>query len=395
MMDYTFDGNITSLNKQPIPFTLRNGKVRFPAGLTSLIDVDKKQIMLSGLTNDGKEIHLLVEYFWQKTADREIIDGNEVMFAPHVEGMVGVCAVVDSGTFNTVDSLGFYSLEIPKITSQTISGCLNDDNSSWMCIKKPFAGFKLGNSDYKLSIGFIENHPFYQGQLLELRNENKYDLESMKDAYWVIKRMLCFLYQKRIIPLDQVLLRSNEKNVGLLFVESTESSKYLFDCVKCIPINSLENNINSLLQFITDDKIYLRHIPVFKEDENVVTHGRFLMALIGLENVLDALNIHAYQPGSNREQLKDRISYSISNYQEEISNFFVLNSLGSDIQSISSELATMRNKLAHGNLEYNLTIKSAYQMQFLMLFILFLQLISVGVDKKKASEIVPLILFEH
>ena len=394
-MNYSFDGNITSLKEQSVPFVLRDGRIRFPVGFANFVDINKKDIVLHGLTKNGKEIHLVVEHLWQKGAWREVVDGKEVMCAPHIEGVVGVCATMEPNTFNKVDSLGFYSLEIPKITNQSISGCLNDDNSSWMGIKKPIGSFKLGDSDYKLSIGFMENRPFYQGQLLELRNDKNYDLRTMKDAYLVIKRLLCFLYQKRIIPLDQVLLRSNEKNVGQLFVDNTESSKYVFDYVKCIPINSLGKDINLLLQLLADDKIYLRHIPVFKEDENVVTHGRFLMALIGIENVLDSLNIHAYQPESNREKLKDRICYSITSYKQEVSNFFVLNSLGNDIQSISSDLAIMRNKMAHGKLEYNLTIKSAYQMQFLMLFILFLQLISIGVDKKKASEIVPLIMFKH
>ena len=63
--------------------------------------------------------------------------------------------------------------------------------------------------------------------------------------------------------------------------------------------------------------------------------------------------------------------------------------------SITKDLAKARNALAHGDLDVDLSVKSSYQMRFLMLYVLYLQLETIGFTKKEASEIVPNILFEH
>ena len=66
-----------------------------------------------------------------------------------------------------------------------------------------------------------------------------------------------------------------------------------------------------------------------------------------------------------------------------------------DNPSIAKDLSDVRNDLAHGNLNADLGLKADYQMHFLMLYILYLQLKMIGFDKKEASQIVPQILFRH
>lgn len=89
------------------------------------------------------------------------------------------------------------------------------------------------------------------------------------------------LYQKRLFPLEQVLLRKAGKNVGNLFAERIEDiQKYELE-VQRIPIIGWNDRLSALLQRIADGKIYLRHLPIFKEDERLFTPRKFLMALLG------------------------------------------------------------------------------------------------------------------
>ena len=49
---------------------------------------------------------------------------------------------MEPGTFNTIDSIGFYSHQIEKITGQRITGYLNNENSSGTNIKKSLAKYE-------------------------------------------------------------------------------------------------------------------------------------------------------------------------------------------------------------------------------------------------------------
>lgn len=394
-MKYQFNGILLLSENKTIPFNLVDGNLSFAVCYEKDIDITKENASLSGLTEDGKEIHLLIDRFWKLALSHTIQDGKEVFILPHIEGVVSACAIVEPSTFDKINSIGFYSLEIEKITGRSITGNLNDNNSSFLNIKQSLARYSQDDHHYQLSIGFVENSPVYQNQLLELKAEKEFDLEMMKASFWTIKEMLNFLYQKRTVPLEDVILRVNEKNVGHLYIENFGHSTYIFNMVKCLSVYQWGDKLNTLLQLLGEHKIYLRHLPVFAEDQKVITHGRFLMALIGLENILDELNIHSAQPKSQRERLKDRIVTAINDNCKEIENFYSLESLGANIENISADLAKMRNKLAHGNLEFELTIHSCYQMDFLMLFILYLQLIYIGFDKAEASRIVLYFRFEH
>ena len=61
----------------------------------------------------------------------------------------------------------------------------------------------------------------------------------------------------------------------------------------------------------------------------------------------------------------------------------------------AKDIADVRNTLAHGKMDKGLTAKNALQMHFLVLFILYLQLLAIGFGKDEAAQTVPNILFSH
>ena len=256
------------------------------------------------------------------------------------------------------------------------------------------------------------------------------EINEIKESYWLMKKTLTFLYQKRIVPLEDIYLRSGSRNVGKLYVEKLEHSRYFSFTAKCLPVNGWGDKFDRLLQAIADGNIYLRHVPIFKDDEKSVTPGRFLMGLVGLENVLNLTGVHVkhddkhleavesvkgnidklVQTSSGKEKkiykrilehvekdenFEGRIRTSLEDNWKFINNFFAPGMLGDSPSSIAKDLAGARNALAHGNLNVDLSIKSLYQMHFLMLYVLYLQLEMIGFTKKEASEIVRNILIEH
>lgn len=428
-MEYKFNGNITSIEGYQIPFQVTDGIVTFSLQSKSVMPYKNHGVLLSGVVDKKRLIYLLIERFYEHGFRDYEDDGKEIIRSAHLEGVVEACVVLNSGTIDDVDSLGFYSLAIPKITGHTFSGALNDRNASLTGIKNPFGKYVLNNREYKLSIGFVENEPYYSGPLLELKTECKFDINSMKESYWLIKKFLTFLFQKANVPINDIYLRNNEINIGQLFVERLEKSKTSFFGVKCIQTNILNGKTDNLLQLLADKKLYLRHLPMFREEEKTYTPGRFLMALAGLENTLNLMNVHATHSEKHKkatdnvidklksltsestgdekeiykffikqlrrnEAFKSRIFASLDEDREYVSNFFPLDILGNNF-NIAEDLSKVRNKLAHGDLNADLGLKVDYQMNFLMLYILYLQLKMIGFDKKSASKTVSQILFRH
>lgn len=428
MMEYSFKGQIY-LNAS-ISFALDDGIARFSVHSKKSLPFYEQHILLEGLIDSGQKIYLLIDHFYDCGFDHAVYEDGEVISVPHIEAVIEACAVMDSGSIDDVDSIGFYSLEIPKITNTLVSGALNDDNASWIDIKKTLGRYKKCNRKYKVSIGFVEERPFYSGQMLVVGADGKLGMDEIKESYWLIKKALTFLYQKRVVPLESVYLRNGSRNIGKLYIERLESSRYISFTAKCLPVISWNGKFSNLLQALADDKIYLRHVPIFKEDEKSVTPGRFLMGLVALENVLDLTKVHVSHDDKHKEvvelakakigklaksstgkekkiykrileqvekdeNFEGRIKTSLEDNCEFVNNFFTLGILGDSTSSIAKDLAKARNALAHGDLDVDLSVKCSYQMQFLMLYVLYLQLEMIGFTKKEASEIVSNILFEH
>lgn len=425
MNDYNFNGEIEI--ETNVPFSLEDGIARFDIRSKSSLPFYERHILLEGLIDSGQKIYLLIDHFYDCGFDHAVYEDREVISVPHIEAVVEACAVMDSGSIGDVDSIGFYSLEIPKITNTQVSGALNDDK---MDIKKMLGRYKKCNHEYKVSIGFVEERPFYSGQMLVVGADDKLEMDEIKESYWIIKKSLTFLYQKRVVPLESVYLRNDSRNIGKLYIESLDYNRYISFTAKCLPVIRWDDKFSNLLQALADDKIHLRHVPIFKEDEKSVTPGRFLMGLVALENVLELTKVHVSHDDKHKEALESvkanigklvklstgkekkiykrileqvekdenfegRIKTSLEENCEFVNNFFTLGILGDSTSSIAKDLAKARNALAHGDLDVDLSVKSSYQMHFLMLYVLYLQLEMIGFTKKEASEIVPHILFEH
>lgn len=428
MREYCFKGKIKL--DEDVPFAVEDGIARFSVRARDLLPFDEHHVLLNGLTDSGKNIYLLIERFYECQLEYAAHEDKEVIRPPRIEGLVEACAVLDSGSLEDVDSIGFYSLEIPKITNMQISGAFNDDNSFGLGIKKKLGDFQIGDREYSVSVGFVEERPFYSGQMLVLSTEGKLSIGEIRESYWLMKRAMSFVYQKRLFPLEEIYLRSGNCNVGKLYVEKPHPKGYFHFQVKCLPAFCWGERTSNLLQALANKKIYLRHIPVFKDDEQLVTQGRFLMGLVGLESTLDITDVHVALKDkkvraleaakSNVTALKDcssgderkiykrilknlekdekfasRIRMSIEENIDYISHFFPLGLLGESLTEVSENLAEVRNSLAHGSLNEDISLKGSYQMQFLMLYILYLQLEMIGFTKKEASEIVTGILFAY
>lgn len=428
MIDYNFKGQIKL--ETNIPFSLEDGIARFDIRSESSLPFYEQNVILEGSIDSGNKIYLLIDHFYDCEFDHAVYEDGEVISVPHIEAVVEACAVMDSGSIDDVDSIGFYSREIPKITNKQVSGALNDDNASLMDIKKTLGRYKKCNREYKVSIGFVEERPFYRDQMLVVGADGKLGMDEIKESYWLMKKTLTFLYQKRVVPLESVYLRNGSRNIGKLYIERLEHSRYISFTAKCLPVISWEDKFSNLLQALADNKIYLRHVPIFKEDEKSVTPGRFLMGLVALESVLNLTKVHVSHDEKHKEVVESvkanigklvksstgkekkiyksileqvekdenfegRIKTSLEDNCGFVNNFFTLGILGDNPSSIAKDLANARNALAHGDLNVNLSAKSSYHMHFLMLYVLYLQLEMIGFTKKEASEIVPNILFEH
>lgn len=428
MGEYCFKGHI-KLGKD-VSFSVEDGVARFSVRAKDLLPFDGHHVLLNGLTDSGKGIYLLIERFYECQLAYAVHEDKEAIRLPRIEGVVEACAVLDSGSLEDVDSIGFYSFEIPKITNMQISGAFNDDNSFGLDIEKKLGNFQMGGREYSVSVGFVEKRPFYSGQMLILSTEGKLSFGEIRESYWLIKKAMSFVYQKRLFPLEEIYLKSGSCNFGKLYVEKPQPKGFFRFQVKRLPAFCWGERTSNLLQALADDKIYLRHIPVFKDDEQLVTPGRFLMGLVGLESTLDITDVHVVHKdkkaraleaaiskvtalrdcssGDEKEIYKrilknlekdekfaGRIRMSIEENIDYISNFFPLGLLGKNLAEVSENLAEVRNLLAHGSLNEDISSKGSYQMQFLMLYILYLQLEMIGFTKKEASEIVPGILFAH
>lgn len=428
MIDYNFKGQIKL--ETNIPFSLRDGIARFDICSKSSLPFYERHIILEGSIDSGQKIYLLIDHFYDCGFDHAVYENREVISVPRIEAVVEACAVMDSGSIDDVNTIGFYSLEIPKITNTQVSGALNDDNASWMDIKKTLGQYKKCDREYKVSIGFVEERPFYSGQMLVVIADGKLGMDEIKESYWLMKKALTFLYQKRVVPLESVYLRNGSRNIGKLYIERLEHSREITFTAKCLSVIGWDDKFSNLLQALADDKIHLRHVPIFKEDEKSVTPGRFLMGLVALENVLDLTKVHVSHDDKHKEAVESvkanignlikssagkekkiykrileqvekdenfegRIKTSLEDNREFVNNFFALGILGDNLSNIAKDLAKARNALAHGNLDVDLSVKSSHQMHFLMLYVLYLQLEMIGFTKKEASEIVPNILFEH
>lgn len=91
--------------------------------------------------------------------------------------------------------------------------------------------------------------------------------------------------------------------------------------------------------------------------------------------------------------LSNRIYKIIKDNEKEINNFFNISILGKNAEIISKDIANYRNKIAHGNLKYELPNNCDYYLQFISLVILYLQLLKIEFALEEAKVIVLQIMF--
>jgi len=426
-MKYHFAGKLVLESKRQVRFEIVDGRIFLPASIEPAIASIKRGGILAGLIDEGQYVEILFEHLYQVGFSYGLQSGKSTISRPHIEGFVKACVVYNGPKPEPFDSICFFSSEISKVIGYQVSASFIREMAEIAGLEKRLGIYRKDGHEYILSIGFLRVDPTYRGQSLELKSDSNFTLNTAFDSYWVVKRLLTFLYQKRLVPLEGVYLKKEGKTVGQLFVEKPIPGQPSFLSPRCLSLLYLEDKVDALLQAVADGQLYLRHLPVFQEDESALTSGRFLMALVGLERVLSCFDSYGPTDTKNKaiqsaeqnlkqlaaassgyekriykgfvgqlkkhDSLARRIELALEDNTNKIANFFPLSSIGGDPAVIAQDLAEARNSFAHGDLDADLTIKNAQQMQLITLLILYLQLLLVGFDKTEASRIVPNLLF--
>lgn len=440
-MEYSFKGTITSYKNHKIPFEVEEGRIRLnvssiPSNEINHIDANGiefftgapafNQEFLEGITDNGKLIKIHIHSYY---------DGDHHFIYPNtsthfIYGNISSCIVLDQEKFKEkIDKVGFYSFEINKITGQTVSGSFNEEHFKLFGIDRTLASYKERGNKYIVSYDFIEKKQYCGGQVLAVESDKPLSQEMIEDTFWTMRKLFAFIYQRKEIPLSDVVLFENDVVIGHAFIQKFVDDKQMLFGVKCLQIGFWKDKLSNLFQALVDRKIYLRHLPEYDDDKHKYTPSRYLSTVVGLENALNTLGVKANHSDNYKkaietvraelqkhidestgkvkqeykrllksikeERFVDKVLTALVDNKDYINNFFQSGRLGTNITQIAEDISKSRNHFAHGYLDEDLSTKHAEQCDFMDLFILYLQLLYIGFSQKDASEIVPFVLFGH
>ena len=437
-MEYNFKGRINSHKKYSLPFEVKDGQLHLDVSsvpyneihspdsngnyvFSSEISFDE---YLEGITDTGNIIKLHVKKYYD--SDYPIFDDK----CRVIGGIVSSCAVFDKDKYkNNVDKVSFYSYSLPKMLGCHVSGGLSEEALESIGFKSKLASYHENGNDYHVFHDFLNDEQFCHGQVVSVKTDKPLSMVMLEDIYWTIRKFFVFMFQIKEPPIVETYLLDNNEVVGHLFIKKNKVEPKFSRKVKCLEINSWEDNLSCLFQALVDKKLYLRHLPEYDDEKHKYTPSRYLSTVVGLESSLNILGIKANYSiehvraikkvrnelqkliesskgkekqeykrllkSTNDERFVDKVLAAIKENKDYINNFFILSRLDDDINIVAEDISKSRNHFAHGYLEEDLNIKHADQCDFMDLFILYLQLLYVGFTKKDASQTVPLIIFEH
>ena len=440
-MDYSFKGTITSYKNYKIPFDVQEGRIRLnvsnvPSKEINHIDINGNEFFtgipifnqefLEGVTDNGRIIKIHVHSYY---------DGDYHFVYPStnthfIYGNVSSCLVLEQDKYKgKIDKVGFYSFEINKITGQTVSGSFNEEHFKLFGIDRTLASYVERDNKYIVSYDFIEKKQYCSGQVLAVESDKPLSQEMIEDAFWTMRKFFAFIYQRKEIPLSDVVLFENGAVVGYVFIQKFVDNEQILFGVKCLQIGFWNERLSNLFQALVDRKIYLRHLPEYDDDKHKYTPSRYLSTVVGLESSLNTLGVKANHSEEHKkaietvrieiqalldkstgkvkqeykrllksikeERFVDKVLTALEDNKKYIDNFFQIKRLGASYSQIAEEISKSRNRFAHGYLDEDLNSNHAKQCDFMDLFILYLQLLYVGFSQKEASEIVPSVLFSH
>ena len=437
-MEYKFNGIITSFKHYKIPFKVNERHLLLDVSDVSSRDINYtdangneifsgvphfNQEYLEGQTDDGLVIKLHIHSYY----DGEQYYGHYEKAVHYIYGNIISCIVLEKDI--VIDKIGFFSYEIEKITGQSFRGALTEDQLKMFGHDGSLAEYTENGHKYFVGYDFLKKKPFINSQVIAIKSNEPLSQIMMEDVYWTARKFLAFIYQRKEVPIIDVVLFSNDSVVGHLFIQKhLDENKFLFG-VKCFQVNTWENKLNNLFQALVDKKIYLRHLPSFEKEKNDYTISRFLMTVVGFESTLNICKIKAEHSDEHKaailavkeqinslvdsstgetkreykrlvktlreERFSDKVISAINDNADYISNFYDLRILGNNTVAIAEKMSKYRNSFAHGDLDEDLSEEHANQCIFLDFFILYLQLIYIGFNKKEASQMIPFIMFEH
>ena len=439
-MEYNFKGLIKSYKGYSLPFIASDARLRLDVSSLSFGEVNRVDVngniiftndipfceeYLEGITDEGKFIKLHIKQYYD--LDNSFFD----MEKHHIGGVVSSCIVLDGKNYkDSIDKVSFFSYYTSKILGHHVSGGITENQLELLGFNKNIASYVENNNKYYVLHDFLNKEPFCHSQTISVKSDKALTIVMLEDIYWTMRKFFAFIFQVKDAPIFDITLHNDAATVGHLFIKQSKAEPEFLDRIKCLQISSWKDKLSNLFQALVDKKIYLRHLPDLDSQKREYSASRFLVTIIGFESALDALNIKADYSEEHRKAidevkkeinfLKDRSEnrYEKKEYssilnnleydrlecrygnafkqnEEYIKNFYVFSNLGESIQEVAKGLAHSRNNFAHGNLDEDLSWKHANYCDFLDLFILYLQLLYIGVPKDIAYVTVPQIMFER
>ena len=233
--------------------------------------------------------------------------------------------------------------------------------------------------------------------------ETTYDMEFILGIYLTIKKLFYFLCYRQSIQINSIdLFRQDDKgrylSAGELFIlfgnEAIEDSKIID---KTIQYRLVQNHFEDLIKLITDEKIYLEHIPIDYEASKHISNASFIMDTAAFEwtfkqcygkipmtdyknkiknDVLNTLeNLRTNNEYNSREKkvikfykniidrvemkLAGKILYALKDLNGVLMEFikwiYALNNMSLNEKKVYNEIAEdleyQRNAYAHGNID--------------------------------------------
>ncbi len=435
-MEYNFKGHIKSHKKYSLPFEIRDGRLRLDISSVPYNEIHSPDSngnyvfssdvsfdeYLEGITDTGKIIKLHVKKYYD--TDSPFFDDK----CRAIGGIVSSCAVFDNDKYkNNVDKISFYSYSLDKMLGCHVSGGLSEEALESIGFKSKLASYHENGNDYHVFHDFLNDEQFCHGQVISVKTDKPLSMVMLEDIYWTIRKFFVFMFQIKEPPIVETYLLDNNKVVGHLFIKKNKIEPNFSRKVKCLCANSWDGYLSNLFQALVNKKIYLRHLPDFDNEKREYSPSRFLITVIGFESVLNELNIKADYSEEHRKaiktvktkitELKDKSNNKYENKEyssilhdlqfdrlecryenafkqneKYIKNFYAFSNLGESMHEVANEMATSRNNFSHGVLDEDLSLKHTKYCDFLDLFIMFLQLVLIGVPKDVAYLIVPQIM---
>lgn len=277
-------------------------------------------------------------------------------------------------------------------------------------------------------IKFGTSAPLHLYSCINLEIKNTKDYDFIARIYRIIRKWLCFMCYRENVSISEVALFKKcgeakyEKIGKIVFSDNhleKEDEKILKN--RNLTYAGVQGKVGTMLQDITDEKLYLRHLPESYKDSLKINHSKFIMITAAIEWLLKNLYPDGIKHSEKKKkaiaQVRGELEERITNSSGEVkAQYKFLNKvLGSDSLSqkieklgkdynvlfepigkylyginncmeefdyakIGARIQLQRNNFAHGNLDQEFEEIAILDLIYLEKIIYILQLSKYEID---------------